>query len=154
MIVKCRSRRPVRMLTFLTASVLFAGIGLPAGVMQGAEAKPWECNIPSSLPAASSEVSEQSGTSLATDGQLGGGEISLQCGIPPAVPNRLVVGGTSRINTAAFPVKTKTGYRENRGQAWSIEKDNAGHGGRAWKLKNPKGNRVASLAPDGGYLAP
>lgn len=32
---------------------------------------------------------------------------------------------------------------------WKIEKDNAGHKGSKWKLKNKKGKRIASLVENG-----
>lgn len=74
-------------------------------------------------------------------------DVGPQCATS-AIPGRLMTGGGG-VKFSAFPVKTKTGYRESRGQAWSIDRDPAGHGGRAWKLKNPKGARVASLCSDG-----
>lgn len=45
----------------------------------------------------------------------------------------------------------KVSYKEKGG--WTIEKDNAGHGGRKWKLKDTKDNRVASLGENGEVLA-
>lgn len=48
-------------------------------------------------------------------------------------------------------VKGKTSYKEKGG--WTIDKDNAGHGGRKWKLKDKDGNRVASLGENGEVLA-
>ena len=47
-------------------------------------------------------------------------------------------------------VKGKTSYKEEGG--WAIDKDTAGHGGRKWKLKNKKGNRIASLGKNGEVL--
>ena len=44
-------------------------------------------------------------------------------------------------------VKNKTTYKESGG--WSIEKDYAQHGPKKWKLKDSKGNRVASLDEKG-----
>lgn len=41
-------------------------------------------------------------------------------------------------------------YKEKGG--WQIDKDNAGHGGRKWKLKDPSGNRKASLDENGKIL--
>lgn len=82
----------------------------------GGEARPWECNIPSSEPAVAGSAVVDAGSMPVADVQPDGDDISLQYGIPP-IPNRLPVG-------------------------------------RAWKLKNPSGKRIASLAPDGGYLAP
>lgn len=43
-----------------------------------------------------------------------------------------------------------TRYKESGG--WIIDKDNAGHGGRKWKLKDKAGNRVASLGENGEVL--
>jgi hypothetical protein len=47
-------------------------------------------------------------------------------------------------------VKGKSGKKEEGG--WEIEKDHAGHGGSKWKLKNKKGERVASLDENGKIL--
>lgn len=47
-------------------------------------------------------------------------------------------------------VSGKTAYKEKGG--WMIDKDNAGHGGRKWKLKDKSGNRVASLGENGEIL--
>lgn len=47
-------------------------------------------------------------------------------------------------------VNGKTAYKEKGG--WMIDKDNAGHGGRTWKLKDKSGNRVASLGENGEVL--
>ena len=47
-------------------------------------------------------------------------------------------------------VKGKTSYKEEGG--WAIDKDTAGHGGRKWKLKDKKGNRIASLGKNGEVL--
>ncbi|MGG0822006.1 hypothetical protein ABE099_03940 [Paenibacillus turicensis] len=47
-------------------------------------------------------------------------------------------------------VNGKTAYKEKGG--WSIDKDNAGHGGRKWKLKDKSGDRVASLGEKGEVL--
>ena len=41
-------------------------------------------------------------------------------------------------------------YKEEGG--WAIDKDTAGHGGRKWKLKDKKGNRIASLGKNGEVL--
>lgn len=137
-------------LVYAVVSVLCAALSMAPALTSHAEARPWDCQIPTSQSDPSDGASPQSPAARNGDGDL---IAKPQCGVP-TVPSRLFVGGTSKINTKAFPVKTRTGYRESRGQAWSIDKDTAGHGGRAWKLKNPKGKRVASLAPDGAYLAP
>lgn len=47
-------------------------------------------------------------------------------------------------------VSGKTSYKEKGG--WTIDKDNAGHGGRKWKLKNKSGDRVASLGENSEVL--
>lgn len=47
-------------------------------------------------------------------------------------------------------VKGKNAKKEEGG--WEIEKDNAGHGGSKWKLKDKKGKRVASLDGNGKIL--
>lgn len=47
-------------------------------------------------------------------------------------------------------VSGKTAYKEKGG--WMIDKDNMGHGGRKWKLKDKSGNRVASLGENGEIL--
>ena len=47
-------------------------------------------------------------------------------------------------------VKGKSAKKEEGG--WEIEKDTAGHGGSKWKLKNKKGERVASLDGKGKIL--
>lgn len=47
-------------------------------------------------------------------------------------------------------VNGKKAYKEEKG--WTIEQDTAGHGGRAWKLKDKSGKRVASLSEDGKVL--
>ena len=48
-------------------------------------------------------------------------------------------------------VKGTDKYKEKGG--WTIDKDNAGHGGRKWKLNDKKGKRVASLGENGEVLA-
>lgn len=47
-------------------------------------------------------------------------------------------------------VKGKTSYKEKGG--WTIDKDETGHGGKKWKLKNKSGDRVASLGENGEVL--
>ena len=47
-------------------------------------------------------------------------------------------------------VKGTTAYKEKGG--WMIDKDNAEHGGRKWKLKDKSGDRVASLGENGEVL--
>ena len=67
------------------------------------------------------------------------------------IPERLKDGdGNVDIGKFKKKVKGKTAQEEDGG--WQIEKDNAGHGGSAWKLKNKKGQRVASLDKNGKVL--
>lgn len=47
-------------------------------------------------------------------------------------------------------VKGSSSLREKGG--WTVDKDTAGHGGSAWKLKDKSGKRVASLDSDGKVL--
>ena len=47
-------------------------------------------------------------------------------------------------------IKGKNAYKEKGG--WQVEKDNAGHGGRRWKLKNKSGKRIGSLDSNGKVL--
>lgn len=47
-------------------------------------------------------------------------------------------------------VNGRTAYKESGG--WEIDKDTSGHGGKAWKLKDKAGNRVASLGENGEVL--
>lgn len=67
------------------------------------------------------------------------------------IPERLK-DGNGEVDLGNFDQKVngKTAYKEKGG--WTIEKDTAGHGGRAWKLKDKSGNRVASLDENGKVL--
>lgn len=77
---------------------------------------------------------------ISTQGQVfpacaGGGSVVL--------PMRLVVPGkVNRVDVGKFSVKVKgrTAYQEPKKQYW-IDKDTAGHGGSAWKVKkgDPRG---------------
>ena len=69
-----------------------------------------------------------------------------------SIPNRIIDDDTGNVDLGKFKnkVKGKNAYKESGG--WSIEKDTAGHGGRKWKLKNKKGERVASLDGNGKIL--
>ena len=63
--------------------------------------------------------------------------------IEPNINNRMkdeIIDKSSNIN---YPQRRK----------YVIQKDNAGHGGRKWKLKDHKDNRIASLGADGEILA-
>ncbi|WP_026505843.1 hypothetical protein [Butyrivibrio sp. NC3005] len=67
------------------------------------------------------------------------------------IPSRLKDGdGNVKVGDFNQPVSGKTAYKEKGG--WTIEKDTAGHGGRKWKLKNKKGDRIASLDENGKVL--
>ncbi|MCY8032009.1 hypothetical protein [Bacillus sonorensis] len=69
------------------------------------------------------------------------------------IPNRLLKDNKT-VNLGAFnqKVKGKKAYR-NKKTDWTIEKDNGGHGGRKWKLKDKSGKRIASLDGKGRILA-
>lgn len=118
--------------------------GMVALEVSPAHAGPITC-LPTSVPAEQSSVSN-SGTNDIQLNEHDGSEYEPMCG--GGIPSRLLTG-SGGVKLSAFSIKTKTGYRENRGQYWSIDKDTAGHGERAWKLKNTKGTRVASLYSDG-----
>ena len=67
------------------------------------------------------------------------------------VPNRLKNGeGSVDLGKFNKNVKEKNAKKEDGG--WEIEKDTAGHGGSTWKLKNKRGERVASLDEKGKIL--
>lgn len=75
-------------------------------------------------------------------------EISI---IESAIPSRLKdKNGNVKIGEFKQKVKGQTAYKEKGG--WSIDKDQAGHGGRKWKLKNKSGKRIASLDGNGKVL--
>ncbi|MBE3550603.1 MAG: hypothetical protein IMX03_05215 [Brockia lithotrophica] len=67
------------------------------------------------------------------------------------VPKRLMKNGNT-VDLSKFnkKIRGKKAYEEDGG--WYIEKDEDGHGGSKWKLKNPKGKRVASLDENGKIL--
>ncbi len=67
------------------------------------------------------------------------------------IPERLK-DGNGEVDLGNFDQKVngKTAYKEKGG--WTIEKDTAGHGGSAWKLKDKSGDRVASLDENGKVL--
>ena len=71
--------------------------------------------------------------------------------IRASIPKRLrKKNGDVNLGKFKNKVKGKTSYKEEGG--WAIDKDTAGHGGRKWKLKNKKGNRIASLGKNGEVL--
>ena len=67
------------------------------------------------------------------------------------VPDRLK-DSNGNVDLGKFDqnVKGKSAKKEKDG--WEIEKDTAEHGGSKWKLKNKKGERVASLDENGKIL--
>lgn len=67
------------------------------------------------------------------------------------IPSRLK-DKSGNVNLGKFnqKVKGKTAYKEKGG--WTIDKDNAGHGGRKWNLKNKSGKRIGSLDGKGKVL--
>lgn len=73
------------------------------------------------------------------------------CKIRANIPNR-IIDDNGNVDLGKFnqKVKNKTAYKEKGG--WQIDKDNAGHGGRKWKLKASSGNRKASLDENGKIL--
>lgn len=64
------------------------------------------------------------------------------------IPSRLK-DNNGEVDLGKFDQKVngKTAYKEKGG--WTIEKDNAGHKGSKWKLKDKSGKRVASLDANG-----
>lgn len=71
--------------------------------------------------------------------------------IRASIPKRLrKKNGDVNLGKFKNKVKGKTSYKEEGG--WAIDKDTAGHGGRKWKLKDKKGNRIASLGKNGEVL--
>ena len=67
------------------------------------------------------------------------------------IPAKLLKNG--RVDLSLFTVKLKGDQGLRGPDEYSIQKDTAGHGGRKWKLKDSKGNRIASLGADGEVLA-
>ena len=63
------------------------------------------------------------------------------------IPAKLLKGG--KVDISLFTIKLKGGQGLRGPDEYVIQKDNAGHGGSAWKLKDSKGNRIASLRADG-----
>lgn len=71
--------------------------------------------------------------------------------IKSKIPSRLKDNsGNVKLGNFKQKVKGKTAYKESGG--WVIDKDNAGHGGRKWKLKDKSGKRIASLDGNGKIL--
>lgn len=67
------------------------------------------------------------------------------------IPGRLLKGG-SKVDLGKFTINVKNVSAKKESGGWMIERDYAGHGGSYYKLKNSKGDRVASLAQDGTVL--
>ncbi len=63
------------------------------------------------------------------------------------IPAKLLKGG--KVDISLFTIKLKGGQGLRGPDEYVIQKDNAGHGGSAWKLKDSKGNRIASLRANG-----
>ena len=63
------------------------------------------------------------------------------------IPAKLLKGG--KVDISLFNIKLKGGQGLRGPDEYVIQKDNAGHGGSAWKLKDSKGNRIASLRANG-----
>lgn len=125
----------------MLAVLVLLGLGATPIGGPAANADPITCS-PVSAPLGQPEGAE----SEHAPSVQGDDAVEPMCG--GGIPNRLLTSGGG-VKLSAFSVKTKTGYKESRGQAWSIDKDTAGHGDRAWKLKDTKGKRVASLYADG-----
>ncbi|MFB7157904.1 hypothetical protein [Lysinibacillus sp. NPDC056232] len=70
-----------------------------------------------------------------------------------AIPKKILDSDGS-IDMGKFSQKVggKTAYKDPK-TGWEIDKDTAGHGGRKWKLKDDKGNRVASLDEKGRIIS-
>lgn len=72
------------------------------------------------------------------------------------VPKKLLNEDGDGVDLGKFTdkVRGRTAYRDPK-TGWEIDKDRAGknsHGGSAWKLKNPAGDRVATLNDKGKIL--
>ena len=67
------------------------------------------------------------------------------------IPKNLLKG--DRVDISLFTIKLKSGQGLRGPGEYVIQKDTAGHGGRAWKLKDDKGNRIASLDASGKVLS-
>ncbi|MHB8124955.1 MAG: hypothetical protein ACYDEJ_04805 [Desulfitobacteriaceae bacterium] len=62
-------------------------------------------------------------------------------------------GSNGNVDLGKFNKKPGNGPPTYLGPlGWYIQKDMAGHGGRAWKLFNKAGKRIASLASNGKIL--
>lgn len=70
-----------------------------------------------------------------------------------AIPKKILDSDGS-IDMGKFTQKVngRTAYKDPK-TGWEIDKDTGGHGGRKWKLKDSKGDRVASLDEKGKILS-
>ena len=74
-------------------------------------------------------------------------------GSDKGIPRKLLKdNNTVDLDKFTQKVRGTRSYKDPK-TGWTIDKDTAGHGGRAWKLKDKQGNRIASLAEDGKILA-
>ena len=67
------------------------------------------------------------------------------------IPSRLK-DGDGNVDLGKFDQKVKGKSAKKEEGGWEIEKDNSGHGGSKWKLKDKKGKRIASLDENGKVL--
>ena len=98
--------------------IAMVAIGLAVGLAPAVHTGPITCK-PTSVPVDQLDINSSEAVRIPS--------VEPHCATY-GIPGRLV-SGSGGVKLSAFPVKTKTGYRENRGQAWSIDKDTAGHGG-------------------------
>ena len=63
------------------------------------------------------------------------------------IPRKLK-NADGKIDESKFPIRLNGRNGRKSQNGWYYEKDTAGHKGSKWKLKDPKGNRVASLDED------
>ena len=68
-----------------------------------------------------------------------------------SIPSKLLRNG--KVDLSLFKTHLKNGQGIRGPDEYVIQKDTAGHGGKAWKLKDSKGNRIASLGPNGEVLS-
>jgi len=70
-----------------------------------------------------------------------------------AIPKKILDSdGSIDMGKFSQKVSGRTAYKDPK-TGWEIDKDNAGHGGRKWKIKDDKGNRVASLDEKGRIIS-
>ena len=66
------------------------------------------------------------------------------------IPTKLLKD--NKVDISKFDTKLKNGQGMRGPNGYTIQKDTAGHGGKEYKLKNDKGERVASLGKDGEII--